>query len=98
MDAHVYPAEALYERELKSDAANPWVVPPILGELQAKARAAGLWTMHMHDPRHGAGRTNLEYAPIAEVLGRINWASEVFKCNAPDSGNMDVLSLYGTPA
>ena len=98
MDVHVYPNEALYEQQLHADPANLWIVPTILGELQAKARDAGLWTMHMHDPRHGAGLTNLEYAPLAEIMGRVNWAAEVFNCNAPDSGNMDVLSMYGTPA
>jgi acyl-CoA dehydrogenase len=98
MADHVYPNESVYEQQLSKDPLDPWVVPPILPELQAKARAAGLWTLHMHDPRHGAGLTNLEYAPLAEEMGRVRWAAEVFNCNAPDSGNMDVLSLYGTPA
>jgi len=95
MDAHVLPNEALYEEQLHADPANPWTVPPILYELQAKAREAGLWTMHMHE--YGAGLTNLEYAPVAELLGEVHWASEVFNCNAPDSGNMDLLALFGSP-
>lgn len=95
MDAYVFPNEALYEEQLHADPANPWIVPPILYELQARAKEAGLWTMHMHG--HGLGLTNLEYAPVAELLGHVHWASEVFNCNAPDSGNMDVLSLYGSP-
>lgn len=98
MDEHVYPAAATYESQLRSDPADPWKVPPVMAELQARAKAAGLWTMHIQDPRHGAGLTNLEYAPIAEILGRVHWASEVFNSNAPDSGNMDVLSMYGSPA
>jgi acyl-CoA dehydrogenase len=94
MDEHILPNEALYEEQLHADPANPWVVPSIMYELQAKAKEAGLWTMHMHE--HGAGLTNLEYAPIAELLGQVHWASEVFNCNAPDSGNMDLLALYGS--
>lgn len=96
MDDHVYPAERLYEDQLHSDPTNPWFVPPILLELQAKARAAGLWTLHMHDERFGPGLSNLEYAPLAESMGRVHWASEVFNCNAPDSGNMDLLAMFGS--
>jgi acyl-CoA dehydrogenase len=95
MDEYVHPNDDLYEAQLHADPQNPWTVPPILLELQAKAREAGLWTMHMHG--YGAGLTNLEYAPVAEVMGHVHWASEVFNCNAPDSGNMDVLALYGSP-
>lgn len=98
MDEHIYPNERLYHEQLYADPGDPWRVPDILLLLQRKAKQAGLWTMHMHDPRHGAGLTNLEYAPLAELMGRVHWASEVFNCNAPDSGNMDVLSLFGSPA
>ena len=97
LDEHVIPNEELYEEQLGSEGNDPWRVPPLMLELQQKSREAGLWNMHMHDPRHGAGLTNLEYAPIAEALGRVHWASEVFNCNAPDSGHMDVLSLFGNP-
>lgn len=96
MDRYVYPAERLYEAQLHSDPMNPWHVPPVLFELQAKARAAGLWTLHVHDERYGPGLRNLEYAPLAEAMGRVHWASEVFNCNAPDSGNMDLLAMFGS--
>lgn len=96
LDEHVYPNERLYEEQLGQEADDPWRVPPILLELQHKARDAGLWNMHIHDSRHGPGLSNLDYAPIAEALGRVHWASEVFNCNAPDSGNMDVLSMFGS--
>jgi acyl-CoA dehydrogenase len=98
MNEHVYPNEKLYEEQLRADPADPWRVPEILLAIQRKAREAGLWTMHIQDPRHGAGLTNLEYAPLAEMMGKVHWASEAFNCNAPDSGNMDVLSLFGSPA
>ena len=96
LDEHVYPNEQLYEEQLGDDTNDPWRVPPLMLELQHKAREAGLWNMHIHDTRHGPGLSNLDYAPIAEALGRVHWASEVFNCNAPDSGNMDVLSLFGS--
>jgi acyl-CoA dehydrogenase len=97
LNEHVQPNERLYEEQLGDDTNDPWRVPPIMLELQHKAREAGLWNMHIHDTRHGPGLSNLDYAPIAEALGRVHWASEVFNCNAPDSGNMDVLSLFGSP-
>jgi len=96
MQEHVYPNESTYEEQLHSDPSNPWIVPPLMYELQAKARAAGLWVLHMHDRRFGAGLTNLDYAHLAEEMGRVHWASEVFNCNAPDSGNMDLLAMFGT--
>jgi acyl-CoA dehydrogenase len=98
MNAHIYPNEKLYEAQLHADPTNPWVVPPLMYELQAKARESGLWVMHMHDSRFGAGLSNLDYATMAEEMGRVHWAAEVFNCNAPDSGNMDVLALFGSPA
>ncbi|MEJ7925701.1 acyl-CoA dehydrogenase family protein [Sphingobium sp. AN641] len=97
LEDNVYPNEALYEEQLGDETNDLWRVPPLMLELQQKARDASLWNMHMHDTRHGPGLSNLDYAPIAEALGRVHWASEVFNCNAPDSGNMDVLSLYGSP-
>ncbi|PMS30432.1 acyl-CoA dehydrogenase [Trinickia symbiotica] len=97
LDEHVYPNEELYEEQLGHECDDPWRVPPIMLELQNKAREAGLWNMHIHDPRHGPSLSNVDYAPIAEALGRVHWASEVFNCNAPDSGNMDLLSLFGSP-
>jgi acyl-CoA dehydrogenase len=97
LDEYVDPNERLYEEQLGDDTNDPWRVPPIMFELQRKARDVGLWNMHMHDTRHGPGLSNLEYAPIAEALGKVHWAAEVFNCNAPDSGNLDVLSMYGNP-
>jgi acyl-CoA dehydrogenase len=92
----VYPAEAQYFREV---AAGPrWKVIPVVEALKAKARAAGLTNLFLPESAHGAGLTNLEYAPLAEMMGRVAFASEVFNCSAPDTGNMEVLERYGTPA
>jgi acyl-CoA dehydrogenase len=93
MAEHIYPVEKAYARELAA-SANPWRTPPRMEELKAKARAAGLWNLFL--PRdHGGELTNLEYAPLAEIMGRVMWASEVFNCNAPDTGNMETLVKYG---
>ena len=91
---HVLPAEAVWEKQMR-DGTSRWVVPPILAELKRKARAEGLWNLFM--PGHeGAGLTNLEYAPLCEIMGASPFASEVFNCSAPDTGNMEVLARYGT--
>jgi acyl-CoA dehydrogenase len=94
MDAHVYPLELSYKQELEQ-SENQWKTPPVMEELKRKARSEGLWNLFMPG-EHGAGLTNLEYAPLAEIMGRVLWASEVFNCNAPDTGNMETLALYGT--
>jgi len=94
MTTHVYPVEKDYEHHL-AEADDPWQSPPLMQELKDKARAAGLWNLFMPGDRYGAGLTNLEYAPLAETMGRIPWASEVFNCSAPDTGNMGVLASYG---
>ena len=96
MQAHVYPVEQDY-REALASAANPWTTPPILEDLKQKARAQGLWNL-FYPKAHSDGDalTNLEYAPLAEIMGRVIWAPEVFNCNAPDTGNMETLILYGT--
>ncbi|MBV8593886.1 MAG: acyl-CoA dehydrogenase family protein, partial [Caulobacteraceae bacterium] len=77
-------------------APDRWQPVPILEELKPKARAAGLWNLFLAHSKHGAGLTNLEYAPLSEIMGRVAWSSEVFNCSAPDTGNMETLDLYGT--
>jgi acyl-CoA dehydrogenase len=98
MDAHVYPAEEEHTRFI-NDPANLWVQPPIVEELKAKAREAGIWNWFL-PAEYGdwsPGFTNVEFAPLAEVMGRVPWSFEVFNCSAPDRGNMEVLAKYGTP-
>ncbi len=97
MDEHVYPAEETYERQLR-EAGNPHHQPAVMEELKAKARDAGLWNMFLPDPEQGAGLSNSDYAPLAEILGRARIASEACNCSAPDTGNMEVLHQFATPA
>ncbi|NIB39000.1 acyl-CoA dehydrogenase [Pseudomaricurvus alkylphenolicus] len=95
MNDYIYPNEHRY-RELLEQQESPWCTPPLMEELKAEAQRQGLWNLFL--PRLGdTGLTNLEYAPLAEEMGRVLWASEVFNCNAPDTGNMEVLSKYGSP-
>jgi acyl-CoA dehydrogenase len=96
MDERVYPAEPIYERQL-AESGDPHHQPPILEELKLHAREAGLWNMFLPDPDHGAGLSNSDYAPLAEILGRSHIASEACNCSAPDTGNMEVLHQFGTP-
>ncbi len=93
MDAHVYPNEERFHEEIAHDR---WKPARIMEELKAKARAAGLWNMFLPADENGAGLTNLEYAPLCEIMGRSHMAPEVFNCSAPDTGNMEVLARYGT--
>ena len=105
MDRHIWPNVKTYDEQCSNLAE--WPVPPIVEELKVKARAEGLWNLFM-PPWHGAehvdetfkfespGLPNLEYAPLAEVMGRVVWAPEVFNCSAPDTGNMEVIQRYGT--
>ncbi len=95
MDEQVYPAEHEYERQLAA-AANRFAILPLVEQLKARARAAGLWNLFL--PEHHGGLSNLDYAPLAEIMGRVLWCPEVFNCSAPDTGNMEVLLKYGTPA
>jgi acyl-CoA dehydrogenase len=95
MFAEVYPAESVYAAQLAA-APNRWSIPPVMETLKRHARSAGLWNLFLPDSEHGAGLTNLEYAPLCEVMGRSSIAPEVFNCGAPDTGNMEVLARYGT--
>jgi acyl-CoA dehydrogenase len=94
MDEHVYPNEQRYYEETVRDR---WQPTRIIEELKPKARAAGLWNLFLPDNEHGAGLTNLEYAPLCEIMGRSSMAPEAFNCSAPDTGNMEVLARYGSP-
>jgi acyl-CoA dehydrogenase len=96
MDTHVYPNETLYERQLQETPNVPFRVPPLMDELKTKAKSTGLWNLFLPHSESGAGLTNVEYAPLAEAMGRVYWASEVFNCSAPDTGNMEVLDRYGS--
>lgn len=94
LDEHIYPNEQRYADEI---AREPWKSPQVLEELKPRARAAGLWNLFLPDHPSGAGLTNLEYAPLCEMMGHAEMAPEVFNCSAPDTGNMEVLARYGTP-
>src|ERR1700726_1602838 len=94
MDEYIYPNEQRFQNEIEQ---NRWSPTNVMEELKPKALAAGLWNLFLPDERHGAGLTNLEYAPLCEIMGRSMMAPEVFNCSAPDTGNMEVLARYGTP-
>ena len=96
MEDYVYPNEKTFEDQLNS-GPDRWQIPPIIEELKEKSKAAGLWNLFLPESEYGYGLTNLEYAPLSEIMGRVHWGSEVFNCSAPDTGNMEVLSRYGTP-
>jgi acyl-CoA dehydrogenase len=100
MDEHVYPAEATFHQERAHNRrlGNPWQPSEVMEVLKREARERGLWNLFLPDSEHGAGLTNLEYAPLCEIMGRSHLAAEACNCSAPDTGNMEVLARYGTPA
>ena len=95
MDAHIYPAEPVYAEQMEAFGENRWQVPAILEKLKEKAKAEGLWNLFLPESERGFGLTNVEYAPLCEIMGRVGFAAEVFNCSAPDTGNMEVLERYG---
>jgi acyl-CoA dehydrogenase len=96
MDRHVYPNEARFHAEIEH--GDRWQPTALIEELKNLAREAGLWNLFLPDSHRGAGLTNLQYAPLAELMGRVEFASEVFNCSAPDTGNMETIERYGTEA
>ena len=96
MEREVYPAEKVFEREL-NEAPSRWQIPPVMEALKRKAKAEGLWNLFLPESEMGAGLTNLEYAPLCEIMGRSPIAPEAFNCSAPDTGNMETLVRYATP-
>jgi len=98
MNEHIVPREDEYwaQTEVNRRAGNAWIPSKLIAELKPKAQAVGLWNLFLPESKRGAGLTNLEYAPLAEIMGRVPWASEVFNCSAPDTGNMETIERYGT--
>ncbi len=96
MDAYVYPAEAVYAEQMEAFGTDRWQIPQIIEDLKAKAKEADLWNLFLPESDKGFGLSNLEYAPLCEIMGRVGFASEVFNCAAPDTGNMEVFERYGT--
>jgi len=94
MDEHIYPVEAAYYQQ-HAELDNRWETPPLMGELKVKAQEAGLWNLFLPHSDRGPGFSNLEYAPLCEVMGRVGFAAEVFNCAAPDTGNMETIERYG---
>src|SRR6266545_6010939 len=97
MDEHVYPSEPVYAEQVAKQA-DPWDRPPVIDQLKAEARSRGLWNLFLPHAEFGAGLTNLQYAPLAEITGRsAHLAPEALNCSAPDTGNMEVLAMFGSP-
>ncbi|MBP8897938.1 MAG: acyl-CoA dehydrogenase family protein [Sulfuritalea sp.] len=100
MDEHIYRNEDVFDKEVEANraAGNPWVPTAVMEQLKDKARAAGLWNLFLPQSERGAGLSNLEYAPLCEIMGRSHIAPEAFNCNAPDTGNMETIERYGNDA
>jgi len=98
METHIYPNEATYIAQHSGSGADRWHPVPVVEQLKATARKADLWNLFLPHSAKGAGLTNLEYAPLAEIMGSVAWSSEVFNCSAPDTGNMETIDRYGTEA
>src|SRR5256712_6849709 len=96
MAKYIYPNEKVFHDQL-STAPTRWQIPPIMEELKAKARERGLWNLFLPESERGAGLTNLEYAPLCEIMGRSPIAPEAFNCSAPDTGNMETIDRYRSP-
>jgi acyl-CoA dehydrogenase len=96
MEDHVYPAERIYVEQIR-ESGDPFFHPPVMEELKEEGRRRGLWNLFLPNERFGAGLSNLEYAPLAEITGRSPIAPEAINCAAPDTGNMEILAEFGTP-
>ncbi len=96
MEEHVYPNEKVYQEQLNQQETRWSNTPPIMNELKKRAQADGLWNLFLPESEYGAGLTNLEYAPLCEIMGRSVIGPEAFNCSAPDTGNMEVIARYGS--
>jgi len=94
-DDHIYPNETGYDKAIE-DSGDPLHIPAVLDDLKEEAKKLDLWNLFLPDKNHGPGLSNLDYAPLAEIMGRVWWSSEVFNCSAPDTGNMEILAEFGT--
>ena len=92
-EEHIFPNEEAYEKAIL-DSGDPLHIPELLDELKEKARKEDLWNLFLPDSEYGAGLTNVDYAPLAEITGQVWWAPEVFNCSAPDTGNMEILAEF----
>src|SRR5688572_13466324 len=94
-DEHIYPNEETYDAQMAAFGSNRWQIPQIIEDLKKQAKEAGLWNLFLPHSDTVEGLSNLDYAPLCEIMGRVSWSSEVFNSLAPDTGNMEVLERYG---